>query len=122
MLEAERTVDRLAIIDRGRVIGQGTPGSMKDAEKGYLRLELLLEPGVSPPESPRFFENPVNGGRRVIGRVEESAVEMAVEWATSLRVDRVVEEFSIGPATLVDAYLRKIGRADALENNGKGGN
>jgi ABC-2 type transport system ATP-binding protein len=122
VLEAERTVDRLAIIDHGRVIGQGTPGSMKDAEIGYLRLELLLEPGAVTPLPPKFFENPVNGGRRLIGRVEESAVKMAVEWASSLRVDQVVEEYSIGPATLEDAYLRKIGRADALESNGKDGN
>jgi ABC-2 type transport system ATP-binding protein len=122
VLEAERTVDRLAIIDHGRVISQGTPGSMKDADMGYLRLELLIEPGAVTPPPPKFFENPVNGGRRLIGRVDESAVKMAVEWASSLRVAQVVEEFSIGPATLEDAYLRKIGRADALENNRKDGN
>lgn len=121
VLEAERTVDRLAIIDHGRVIGQGTPASMKDAEVGYLRLELLLEPGAATPLPPSFFVNPVNGGRRLIGRVEESAVDLAVEWASRLRVDQVVEEYSIGPSTLEDAYLRKIGRADALENNGKDG-
>jgi ABC-2 type transport system ATP-binding protein len=121
VLEAERTVDRLAIIDHGRVIGLGTPGSMKDAEMGYLRLELLLEPGAAYPEAPLFFENPVNGGRRMIGKVAESAVEAAVEWASELRADQIVEEFSIGPATLEDAYLRKIGRADAMENNGKDG-
>jgi ABC-2 type transport system ATP-binding protein len=121
VLEAERTVDRLAIIDHGRMIGQGTPASMKDAEMGYLRLELLLEPGAVTPLPPKFFENPVNGGRRLIGKVEESRVELAVEWASGLRADQVVEEYSIGPATLEDAYLRKIGRADALENNGKDG-
>lgn len=122
VLEAERSVDRLAIIDHGRVISQGTPSSMKDAEMGYLRLELLLEPGAVTPLPPKFFENPVNGGRRLIGRVEERALEQAVEWASGLRVKQVVEEFSIGPATLEDAYLRKIGRADALESNGKDGN
>ncbi|NIM94106.1 MAG: ATP-binding cassette domain-containing protein [Anaerolineales bacterium] len=122
VLEAERTVDRLAIIDRGKVIGQGTPGSMKDAEMGYLRLELLLEPGAVTPLTPVFFENPVNGGRRLIGKVEETFVDEAVEWASELRIKQVVEEFFIGPATLEDAYLRKIGRADALERNGKDGN
>ena len=45
VLEAERSVDRLAIIDRGKVIGSGTPGSMKNGDGDYLRLELLLEPG-----------------------------------------------------------------------------
>ena len=40
VLEAERSVDRLAIIDRGKVIGSGTPGSMKNGWR-------LPAPGVA---------------------------------------------------------------------------
>ena len=29
---------------------------------------------------------------------------------------RIVEEYSLGPSTLEDVYIREIGRADALEN------
>jgi ABC-2 type transport system ATP-binding protein len=44
VLEAERSVDRLAIIDQGRVVGLGTPATLKGHENGYLRLELTLDP------------------------------------------------------------------------------
>ncbi len=121
VLEAERSVDRLAIMDQGRLISQGTPGSMKDQTAGYLRLEMILEPEATLEHSPSFLLNPVNGGRRLISSVPESDVGLAVEWASKLRQNRVVEEFSIGPITLEDAYLNKVGRADALEVNGKEG-
>lgn len=115
VLEAERSVDRLAIIDRGKVMGSGTPGSMKNGDGDYMRLELLLEPGSTLPSLPAFLSHTVNGGRRLIGRVEATDVTRAALWAKQMKVDQLVEEYSIGPSTLEDAYIRKIGRADALE-------
>jgi ABC-2 type transport system ATP-binding protein len=115
VLEAERSVDRLAIIDRGKVIGSGTPGSMKNGDGDYLRLELLLEPGNTLPSLPEFLSHAVNGGRRLIGRVLAADVTRATQWANQMKIAQLIEEYSIGPATLEDAYIRKIGRADALE-------
>jgi len=115
VLEAERSVDRLAIIDRGKVVGSGTPGSMKNGDGDYLRLELLLEPGTTLPSLPAFLSHPVNGGRRLIGRVSATDVTRAALWANQMKAGQFVEEYSLGPATLEDAYIRKIGRADALE-------
>jgi ABC-2 type transport system ATP-binding protein len=115
VLEAERSVDRLAIIDHGKVLGSGTPGSMKNGEGDYLRLELLFEPGATLPPQPAFLTHTVNGGRRLIGRVSTADVTQATLWANQLKAGQLVEEYSIGPATLEDAYIRKIGRADALD-------
>jgi hypothetical protein len=42
-------------------------------------------------------------------------VTQAALWANQMKTGQLVEEFSLGPATLEDAYIRKIGRADALE-------
>jgi hypothetical protein len=47
--------------------------------------------------------------------VDANAVGPAVEWANSLKEREVLEEFSVGPATLEDVYIRMIGRPDALE-------
>jgi ABC-2 type transport system ATP-binding protein len=115
VLEVERSVDRLAIIDHGKMIGSGTPGSMKNGDGDYLRLELLFEPGSTLPALPAFLSHPVNGGRRLIGRVNAADVTQAALWAKRMKDEQLVEEYSIGPATLEDAYIRKIGRADALE-------
>jgi ABC-2 type transport system ATP-binding protein len=115
VLEAERAVDRLAIIDRGKVVGSGTPGSMKNGNADYLRLELLLEPGTTIPPLPAFLSHTVNGGRRLISRVEPRDLIQATLWANQMKADQIVEEYSLGPSTLEDVYIRKIGRADALE-------
>jgi ABC-2 type transport system ATP-binding protein len=117
VLEAERSVDRLAIIDRGKVIGSGTPGSMKNGEGDTLRLELLLEPGNTLTALPPFLSHTVNGGRRLIGRVNADELSQATQWANQMKADQIIEEFSLGPATLEDVYIRQIGRADALETN-----
>jgi len=121
VLEAERSVDRLAIIDHGKVIGLGTPGSMKNGDGDYLRLELLLEPGAVLPQLPAYLSHTVNGGRRMIGKVAPQDVTQAALWANQLKAVQLIEEYAIGPATLEDVYIRKIGRADALENNVSGG-
>jgi ABC-2 type transport system ATP-binding protein len=70
-------------------------------------MELTLEPNVRLRTIPGFLLEPVNGGRRLIGSVKEGDVGMVVEWASGLRQSSIVEEFSIGPTTLEDAYLRK---------------
>ncbi len=115
VLEAERSVDRLAIIDRGTVVASGTPAELKEDEAGALRLELILEPTAEPPDRPAFLGDSIRVGRRLIGRVNEAHVGQAVEWAHLLQEQEVAEEFSVGPTTLEDVYVRLIGRADVLE-------
>ncbi|GAI88205.1 unnamed protein product, partial [marine sediment metagenome] len=69
VLEAERVVNRLAIIDQGRVIGQGTPTTLKESEGESLRLELILEPDTEPPQPPDFLIQSLTSNRRMIGKV-----------------------------------------------------
>jgi len=115
VLEAERAVDRLTIIDQGKVVATGTPASLKEHEGEYMRLELTLEPGVESPKAPDFMPHTFSSNRRLIARVEERNVAKAIEWARDLREKGIAEEFSLGPTTLEDAYLRMVGRLDALE-------
>lgn len=115
VLEAERAVDRLAVIDRGRVVAAGTPAALKEQEGEALRLELILEPAVAPPILPTFITQPVRVSHRLITRVEAGAVGQAVAWAQAQKEAQKVEEFSLGPATLEDVYLRLIGRPEAVD-------
>ena len=111
VLEAERCVDRLAIIHRGRVLSAGTPGSIKAHLGEWLRLEIVMEPESVRPDPPAFLHSPSVVGRRLIGELETTSAQAAVEWATSLRESKSAEEFSIGPITLEDVYVRQV-RAD----------
>ncbi len=108
VLEAERCVDRLAIIDYGRVTLAGTPAAMKSQFQGELRLELTLEPDNDLPVTPSFIRYPTQQGRRVFADVDVGSLQDAIGWATSLRDRNVAEEFSIGPATLEDVYVRQV--------------
>jgi ABC-2 type transport system ATP-binding protein len=119
VLEAERVVDRLAIIDKGRVIGMGTPANLKVPEGDNMRLELTLEPGAPQPEIPPFFTQPVTAGRRIVGNIAKDDVPGAIEWAQSLKISDAIEEFSLGPTTLEDVYVRMVGSSGAAENNGE---
>jgi ABC-2 type transport system ATP-binding protein len=108
VLEAERCVDRLAIIDRGRVVAAGSPGAMKSGFRGELRLEITLEPDTALAATPDFIKYPTRQGRRVFADVGLRDLQDAIGWATSLRDGRMAEEFSIGPATLEDVYVRQV--------------
>jgi hypothetical protein len=55
--EAERSVDRLAIIAAGRLIAEGTPGSLKVQDHGQLRLQVMLVPGMDTPMLPGWVRH-----------------------------------------------------------------
>ena len=114
VLEAERSVDRLAIIGEGRVLASGTSASLKGHENGYYRLELTLEPAASSPDIPIFLTSTARVGRRLIGRLDAADVTHALQWAKTQRRAGTVEEYSIGPATLEDVYIQLVGRSEVL--------
>jgi ABC-2 type transport system ATP-binding protein len=113
VIEAERSVDRLAILDEGRVIAEGTPAALKGRLGAALRLELVLEPDATEiPVSP-FGLSAVPVGNRLMVGVPMDAAGEAVAWAESLERAGLVEEFTLGPATLEDVYVALVGGANA---------
>jgi ABC-2 type transport system ATP-binding protein len=108
VLEAERCVDRLAIIASGRVVSMGSAAAVKRDFGQLLRLEITLEPDREVSDLPRFVERTVRTGRRLMAEVTRSELTQAIDWATALRESGVAEEFSIGPATLEDVYVRTV--------------
>src|SRR5690606_23519582 len=104
VLEAERAVDRLAVVDGGRVIAQGTPSSLKAADRGRLRLEVVLEPGSAEPDLPAFAGDPVRAGRRLLVTLDEGAAAAAIDWVGGLVRAGIAEEYEIGASSLEDTY------------------
>jgi ABC-2 type transport system ATP-binding protein len=62
VVEAERSVDRLAILDAGRVIAEGTPAELKAGLGAELRLELVIDPSLD--GAPRLAFRPLRRPRR----------------------------------------------------------
>jgi len=105
VIEAERSVDRLAILDEGRVIAEGSPAELKARLGAALRLELVLDSEATAlPVSPFGMSAVQVGNRLMVGVPIEGAGE-AVSWAESLQSSHAVDEFTLGPATLEDVYV-----------------
>jgi len=115
VLEAERAVDRLAIIDNGKVVSMGTPASLKGNGGLNMRFELTLEPRADVPTIPEVIQNTTVTGRRLIGRLRESDIAPVIQWARSLKEKGIAEEYSVGPASLEDVYLKVVGHGDSPE-------
>lgn len=109
VLEAEKSVDRLAIIDEGRIIAQGTPSSLKAEDRGRMRLLVMLAPGTSEIELPTFVQSSTRVGNNLATVISESDVTTGIEWAQSLAAAGVAEEYAVGATSLEDAYIRLTG-------------
>jgi ABC-2 type transport system ATP-binding protein len=104
VIEAERCVDRLAIVAGGRVLAAGTPAPLKAQLGAPLRLECTLEPDAASPELPEGLVAAGLAGRRLVAHVQASGVAAAVAWARRAQEDGIVAEFALTPASLEDVY------------------
>ncbi|MBB4929631.1 ABC-2 type transport system ATP-binding protein [Lipingzhangella halophila] len=115
--EAERSVDRLTILDQGRIVAKGTPAELRERAAGELRLELLAS-GTAPIEP----EIPAAGPTRRTGRRHLMPITMAtapdaLAWARRLRDAGTIDEFSITPTSLEDVYVGLIGNANGNDGS-----
>jgi ABC-2 type transport system ATP-binding protein len=109
VLEAERSVDRLAIVDRGRIIASGTPSSLKLEDRGRLRLQLMLTPGLDTPEMPDLVVTHTRVGHQLLTVIGESDAAAGIAWAQQLVREGVAEEYALAATTLEDVYIRLTG-------------
>src|SRR5579884_639344 len=106
VLEAERCVDRLAILAAGRVVAEGAPGVLKAQLGGPLRLECALEAGAGVPTLPAGASLTAVIGRRVLASVQPADVSGVVTWAQRAQARGVITEFNVSAASLEDVYAR----------------
>ncbi|MFN8186565.1 MAG: ABC transporter ATP-binding protein [Gaiellales bacterium] len=110
VLEAEKAVDRLAIIDGGRIVAEGTPSSLKGQDRGRLRLQLMLAPGSDTPELPAYVEHHTRVGHNLMTVIPEELASEGIAWAQRLMGAGAAEEYALGAITLEDVYIRLTGR------------
>ena len=116
VLEAEKSVDRLAIIDEGRLIAEGTPSSLKAEDRGHLRLQLMMRPGEASPPLPDIVLHETRVGNNLVTVIAEAAAAAGIAWAQRLMASGVAEEYALGATTLEDVYVRLTGHVSADGN------
>lgn len=111
LAEAERVIDRLAIIDGGRIVKEGTPASLRTLVTDRLQLDVVLTGGVVP--HPALRPDPADGGRYLF---DQRDLPIVSNWLSSLREGGLFLDFRIGPPTLDDIYAVAVGqRSEELE-------
>jgi ABC-2 type transport system ATP-binding protein len=128
--EADRLAERIAIVDRGRVVVEGTPDSLKGELRGdavHLELrEAVGEAGRTLIEGalgslPGMHEVLVDG-RRVSVRADDGAAAVPALLGALERAGVGVAAATVARPSLDDVYLRYAGRryseadAEATEN------
>ena len=106
--EAERIVDELVVLHRGRLLAQGTPAHLRGTHDSALRLELRLPPRGDDPSArdPGLpVRRRVRTGRRTLLTVDADDADIAVAWAASQHASGRIEGYSLAPSSLEDAYL-----------------
>jgi ABC-2 type transport system ATP-binding protein len=114
VLEAEKSVDRLAIINEGRLVAEGTPSSLKAEDRGCMRMLVMLVPGAPDPVAPGFVTSITRVGHNLATVVAEQDVGKAIEWAQGLIASGQAEEYALGATSLEDVYIRLTGEVSAI--------
>ena len=109
VLEAEKAVGRLAVIDNGRLIAEGTPSAMKAHDRGHLRLQLMIAPGHDAPGPPAFVRHSTLAGRNLMTVIDEADASAGIKWAEGVIAAGVAEEYALSATSLEDAYIELTG-------------
>lgn len=104
LAEAERVMHRLAIIDHGRILRQGTVSSMRAVVTERLRLEVT---GLTARPHIALTPEPANESAFLFDETDLVAIS---GWLAGLRRSGEVAEFRIGPPGLDDIYTATVAR------------
>ncbi|MDQ3661948.1 MAG: ATP-binding cassette domain-containing protein [Actinomycetota bacterium] len=113
MEEADQLAARVAIIDEGRIVAEGTPGQLK-AQVGEPTLRVGLAPGQDPvsaeaallefgepiSDAPDYLSIRLVGGARRVGAVSRALDDAEIE----------IEGLELHSPTLDDVFQRATGR------------
>jgi ABC-2 type transport system ATP-binding protein len=123
--EADRLTDRIAVVDRGAVIAEGTSDELK-ARVGGERLELVVSENNDLEAAARVLEHHTKGGagvrtdadRRHVGATVEGGARVLAAAVRDLDAAGVqVDDLGLHRPTLDDVFLALTGRATETAEN-----
>ena len=114
MEEAETLADQVVIIDRGRVVAQGSPAELTasdgDAEQLTFRARPGLDVGLLIEALPEGYTvtEAAPGSYRVTGKIDPQVVSTVTAWCAQHGV--LAEQLHVGSKDLEDVFLELTGR------------
>ncbi|MGW6835489.1 ABC transporter ATP-binding protein [Streptomyces sp. NPDC054949] len=112
VIEAETVLDRVAVIDQGKVIACDTPAGLKAKVSGEVRLELVWRTTapLEVPEVAALAPRAVESGRRWVLRLGPDEARAAVAAVTGSPAFAALDDFTLATPSLEDVYLALGGR------------
>ncbi|MFG2371643.1 ABC transporter ATP-binding protein [Streptomyces sp. NPDC048504] len=116
VIEAETVLDRVAVLDQGKVIACDTPAGLKEQVAGEVRVELVWreKPPLDVPEVAALRDRAVESGRRWTLRLAPEEARVAVATVTGGAAFAALDDFTLATPSLEDVYLTLGGNAQGL--------
>lgn len=116
VIEAETVLDRVAVIDQGKVIACDTPAGLKAMVSGEVRLELVWREAapLEVPEVAALRVLAVESGRRWVLRLPAEEARAAVAAVTGGPAFAALDDFTLATPSLEDVYLALGGKTKGL--------
>ncbi|MCX5390141.1 ABC transporter ATP-binding protein [Streptomyces sp. NBC_00094] len=116
VIEAETVLDRVAVLDHGRVIACDTPAGLKERVAGEVRVELVWReaPPLHLPEVAALRGVAQETGRRWMLRLAPDAARAAVAAVTGGAAFTALDDFTLATPSLEDVYLALGGATEGL--------
>ncbi|MET8680647.1 ABC transporter ATP-binding protein [Streptomyces sp. NPDC004647] len=116
VIEAETVLDRVAVLERGRVIACDTPSGLKALVAGEVRLELVWrdQAPLDVPEVAALRASARESGRRWVLRLAPEEARAAVAAVTGGSAFAALDDFTLTTPSLEEVYLALGGRAEGL--------
>ncbi|MFD8385899.1 ABC transporter ATP-binding protein [Streptomyces sp. NPDC059679] len=117
VIEAETVLDRVAVLERGRVIACDTPAGLKALVADEVRVDLVWrgEPPLEVPEVAALREAALASGRRWTLRMAPEQARAAIATVTGGPAFAALDDFTLATPSLEDVYLALGGRSEGVE-------
>ncbi|MFR9795586.1 ABC transporter ATP-binding protein [Streptomyces sp. MS06] len=113
VIEAETVLDRVAVLDRGRIIACDTPAGLKAQVADEVRVELVWreQAPLDVPEVAALRDRADGAGRRWTLRLAPEEARSVVATVTGGRAFAALDDFTLATPSLEDVYLALGGAA-----------
>ena len=121
MMEADELCDRVAIVNRGRIVAQGTPAELKQQVQQSAIVDLQLSPGTRLLDALRAVEGVAAASVSEQDGIDRFSLQLASDAALGGVMaivegsGRRIQGVQKREPTLEDAFVKLVGRGMAEE-------
>ena len=107
MDEAQHLADRIAVIDKGRIVAEGTPETLGGRSDGAARISFGVPEGVDISAISSYLTTTGDGGYELLTESPTEDLHRLTSWALNAGIE--LETLVVDRPSLEDVYLELTG-------------